>query len=74
LGLRRQSRSIVEGPDGLVPIEAKLSATPRGRMARGIAGFRGDFGERAGNGFVVHPGDTVLPLGGGTVAMPFSAF
>jgi hypothetical protein len=65
---------IVEHEGGLVPVEAKLSATPRTRMARGIAGFRGDFGERAGRGFVVHPGDTVLPLGDGAIALPFSAF
>ena len=64
---------IVEHRDGLVPIEAKLSATPRPRMARGVAGFRRDFGERARQGFVVHPGETVLPLGDGAVALPFSA-
>jgi predicted AAA+ superfamily ATPase len=65
---------IVESREGLVPIEAKLSSTPRPRMARGIARFRADFGERAGKGFVVHPGETLLPLGEGSVTLPFSVF
>ena len=56
-----------------VPVEANLSATPRARMARGVAGFRRDFGERAGVGYEVHLGETILPLGDGTIALPYSA-
>jgi predicted AAA+ superfamily ATPase len=63
---------LVETARGLVPIEAKLSATPRPEMARGIADLRRDLGPRvAGEGYVVHPGDTRLPLGDGTTALPF---
>lgn len=56
----------------LVPIEVKLSATPRTPMAKQIRAFRADFGERALPGFVVHPGDVTLPLGEGITAIPFT--
>jgi hypothetical protein len=63
---------VVESQSKLVPIEIKLSATPRPEMAREIAHFRHDFGDRAANGYVVHPGKMVLPLGGGAIALPFA--
>ena len=47
---------IVETQSGLVPIEIKASATPRPDMAREINAFRRDFGDRATNGYVIHPG------------------
>lgn len=63
---------IVESRRKLVPIETKLSATPRPEMAREIARFRKDFGDEVGQGYVIHPGNTILPLGEGSIAMPFS--
>ena len=42
-------------------------------MARGIEAFRRDIGPRAARGFVVHPGDSTLPLGPDAVALPLSA-
>ena len=63
---------VVESPSGLIPIEIKLSATPRPEMAREIANFRRDYGDRATSGYVVHPGKITLPLGGGVIALPFS--
>jgi len=63
---------IVETHNQLIPLEVKLSATPRAEMARGIASFRKDFGDRVGAGYVIHPGNTILPLGEGTLALPFS--
>lgn len=62
---------LVEEAGRLVPIEAKASATPRPRMASGIVAFRHDLGTRATRGFVVHGGDTELPLGPDAVAVPF---
>lgn len=56
----------------LVPIEAKLSATPRPAMAAAIRTFQRDLGSAAMPGYVVHPGDIRLPLGAGVTAMPFS--
>ena len=64
---------IVETQSGLVPIEIKASATARPDMAREINAFRRDFGDRAANGYVIHPGRTALPLGGGTLALPLAA-
>jgi len=64
---------VIESQSGLVPIEIKLSATPRPEMARGIPDFKRGFGDRAANGYVVHPGKIALPLGGGVIALPFAA-
>jgi len=64
---------IVETARGLVPIEVKLSATPRPAMASAIKTFQKDFGRRALPGYVVHPGDTMLPLTPGVTALPFAA-
>jgi len=63
---------VVEVEAGLIPIEVKLSATPRPAMASGIKSFRADMGDKALPGYVVHPGDVRLPLGAGVVALPFS--
>jgi hypothetical protein len=51
--------------------EVKLSATPRPAMASGIESLRGDLGSRVAKGYVIHPGDIELPLGPGTMALPF---
>ena len=56
----------------LVPIEVKLSATPRPGMAASIRTMRANFGDRAMAGYVVHPGDVQLPLGPGVTAHPFA--
>lgn len=55
----------------LVPIEVKLSTTPRAGMAAGIETLRKDLGERVGKGYVIHPGDTKLPLSPNAIAWPF---
>jgi len=57
----------------LTPIEVKLSATPRPAMAESIRKLRKDLGDRVGPGYVVHPGDSRLPLGDGVTALPFAA-
>ncbi len=64
---------IVESGGKLIPIEVKLSATPRPVMANAIQAFRADLGRRAGPGFVVHPGSVHLPLAPHVVALPFTA-
>jgi len=63
---------LVETGGRLVPLEVKLSATPRPPMAASIRTFRRDLGDQAAPGFVVHPGDVRLPLGDGTIALPFA--
>lgn len=62
---------VVETGAGLVPIEVKLSATPRPAMAASISTFQDDLKERTGLGFVIHPGDIRLPLGPAVTAVPF---
>lgn len=62
---------VVEAKGRLVPIEAKLSATPRPALAKGIKSFRQDFSDKAGPDFVVHPGQVRLPLAPGVTALPF---
>ena len=56
----------------LVPIEAKLSSTPRPEMAAGISALRESLGKRVSAGYVVHPGGIRLPLGPDATALPFS--
>ena len=63
---------VVETPGKLVPIEVKLSATPRPTMAMSIKTFQQDLGERAAAGYVVHPGYVRLPLGRTVTALPFA--
>ncbi len=62
---------VVETDGKLVPIEVKLSATPRPAMAAAIKTFQEDM-ENAAPGYVVHPGNTRLPLGAGVTALPFT--
>ncbi len=63
---------LVETDRRLVPIEVKLSATPRVAMASGVKLFRKDMGDRSLPGYVIHPGDVTLPLGSGVTALPFA--
>jgi len=63
---------LIEANGKLIPIEVKLSATPRPRMAASIERLRNDLGKRVLPGYIVHPGDVRLPLGKGVVALPFA--
>ncbi len=62
---------VIEANGKLIPVEAKLSATPRPPMAAGIAAFQQDLGEKAGDGYVVHSGEIRLPLRERVTAVPF---
>ncbi len=63
---------LVDTGGQLVPVEVKLSATPRPQMAKGIREFRASLPELAHPGYLVHPGNSRLPLGAGTVSCPFA--
>ena len=63
---------VVETDGRLVPIEVKLSATPRPAMAATIKRFQRDMAGAAMPGYVVHPGDLHLPLGPKVTALPFA--
>ena len=62
---------VVESDGRLIPLEVKLSATPRPAMAASIRRFWSDIEGATMPGFVVHPGDTRLTLGDGVTALPF---
>ena len=62
---------VIETAGSLVPIEVKLSATPKPAFASSIKIFREDYGDRILPGYVVHPGDVRLPLTPGVTALPF---
>lgn len=63
---------VVETAKGLIPIEVKLSATPKPTMAAAIKAFQNDTKSATMPGYVVHPGDMRLPLAPGITALPFS--
>ena len=63
---------VVEAGGRLVPIEVKLSATPRPAMGHSIRELRKYLGARTMPGYVVHPGDVRLPLGDDVSALPFA--
>lgn len=63
---------VVETQDGIVPIEVKLSATPRPAMASSTKTFRQDLGERVAPGYVVYLGDMRMPIAQGVTALPFA--
>lgn len=63
---------LVEAEGMFVPIEVKLSATPRPDMANAIRALRKDLGKKAAPGYVIHSGDMRLPLGEGVTALPFA--
>jgi hypothetical protein len=65
---------VVETGGKLIPIEVKLSATPRPAMAEAIRQFQHDFAGKAAPGYVIHPGDVRLPLAPGVTALPFGEF
>jgi predicted AAA+ superfamily ATPase len=62
---------VAEGTQ-LIPLEAKLSATPRPAMARSLTVFRKDLEDRATAGYIIHPGEIRLPLSPSVTALPFS--
>jgi hypothetical protein len=57
----------------MIPLEIKLSETPRPEMAKGLIGFQRDFKEKTGPGYVIHPGKMILPLGQGITALPLTS-
>ncbi len=63
---------VIETQDRLIPLEIKKSETPQPGMAKDIASFQKDFEGKAGQGYIVHPGQMTLPLGKGVVTLPLA--
>jgi uncharacterized protein len=56
----------------MVPIEVKLSSTPRTEMISSIVRLRTQLGESCDAGYLIHSGNIKLPLGHGVIALPFT--
>lgn len=63
---------VMESGARLVPLEIKLSATPKPAMAQGVKKFQLALGPKAAAGYVVHPGEARQSLAPGVTALPFS--
>lgn len=63
---------LVEVRDRLVPVEVKLTATPRPSMAAAIGELREALGTKVAPGYLVHSGDHRLPLAPDVLALPFA--
>jgi predicted AAA+ superfamily ATPase len=63
---------IIEDGQRLIPIEAKLTSTPRTEFASAIQKFMADIKKPAPQGYVVYNGDMMLPLAPQIKALPFS--
>jgi uncharacterized protein len=63
---------VIETQSGLIPIEIKLSETPRPEMAKEILSFQRDIKKKALPGYVIHPGNMLLPLGQRVTSLPLS--
>jgi predicted AAA+ superfamily ATPase len=61
---------VIDTQNALIPLEIKLSETPRPAMAKELIGFQRDFKGKTGPGFVIHPGKLILPLGEGVTSLP----
>lgn len=63
---------VIESGGETIPVEAKLGATARPEMAKGVNSFIGTFEGKARRGYVLYGGNAVLPLAPGVDAMPFN--
>lgn len=63
---------VIDRQGRLVPIEVKQSATPRPLMSAGILAFLEDYSSKADRGWVVHLGNSTLPLAPNVTAIPFT--
>ncbi len=63
---------VIDSQNALIPLEIKLSETPRPEMAKELISFQNDFKTKAHAGYVIHPGKIILPLGQGVSALPLT--
>ncbi|MCI0518749.1 MAG: ATP-binding protein [Chloroflexi bacterium] len=62
---------LIETKAGLIPLEAKASATARVEMAQGIASLRRSLGARVQKGYVLYLGKAIQPLSADALALPW---
>ena len=62
---------VVEHGGKLVPLEAKLSSTPKPAMVSGIFSFQEAFKQKAAKGYLIYSGEDRKPVSSGVEAIPF---
>lgn len=55
----------------IIPVEISMNSTPRMGKVREMKKLMSDFGDRMSPGYLIHPGDIMLPMGDGIVALPW---
>ncbi len=63
---------IIDTGNTLIPLEVKLSSTPQPKMANSIKTIMKDLSDKINHGYVIHTGNSKLPLAPGITALPFS--
>ncbi len=61
---------VIERQGRLIPIEVKQTSTPRPKMASGILSFMDDYSSKSDKGWLIHLGNTTLPLAPNIIAHP----
>lgn len=61
---------VIDTQGAFIPLEIKLSETPRPEMAKELTSFQRDFKGKTAPGYVIHPGEMSLPLGSGITSLP----
>lgn len=56
----------------IVPVEIRLSATPKPAMAAGILALSQALAEKVEPAYLIHPGEARLALAPGVLALPFA--
>jgi predicted AAA+ superfamily ATPase len=64
---------IVDTGSALLPLEVKLTSTPQPKMAGSIKTIMNDLSDKINQGYVIHTGNSKLPLVARVTALPFSS-
>ncbi len=63
---------VIEDQGRLIPVEVKSTATPKPPMASGLQSFMADYADKTEKGWLIHLGDTMLPVAPSILAVPYS--
>lgn len=63
---------LLEDQGALIPLEIKVTSTPKPQMAQGILTLQKEMKKPVKNGYLIHLGELQLPLGEKVTALPFS--
>ncbi len=61
---------LLDDGSNLVPVEVKQTATPRPAMTRTIRSFMSDVSNSSQRGWLMHTGDSAVPLAEGIIGWP----